>query len=552
MPEDSLPAYVIRDIDDAKSGVRTKLRAAAEAGGFVVLVGDSSAGKTRCLYEAVQAVLPDWWLARPAGAAGVRELVGAAGRVVVWLDEIRDYLDDGLEASTIEALLDRQEPTVLVATIWPHRYAEYTRTPLSGDDDRYRSHRQVLRLAAAVDVPSAFSAAERSRADTAADDDPTLCVALASSDYGMTQTLAAAPQLVRRWEHARASDRRRGPYRWALLTAALDAYRLGARGPLSADLLREGVNGYCTDREQARAANWFEDALAYATDDTEMHGGAAALAPVGSPGGGMGHRAGYRPADYLVQHATRVRSHRAGHATGNSDDGHVPSSLWDAFVAYADRVDVRPLAEAARSRGLLRTSFRLYEAADAAGDPEAADSAAWVLSHAGRLDEAVTWWRRAAERGDKYALWHAGRALESAGRIDEAHALHRSAAEASGDSNAVQGAIESWLADGRADLALTWWWQHTPYNSSFPRVLRDAVADMEERDRTEALLWWKRAAEKGDWNSVTRAVALLREKDGTEEAVHWLRTLPEGRGRTEGTRLLEAAPVSFTGRALNG
>jgi hypothetical protein len=41
-------------------------------------------------------------------------------------------------------------------------------------------------------------------------------VALSAAGYGLTQTLAAAPQLVARWENARVA----APYAWAVLTAA--------------------------------------------------------------------------------------------------------------------------------------------------------------------------------------------------------------------------------------------------------------------------------------------------------------------------------------------
>jgi hypothetical protein len=52
--------------------------------------------------------------------------------------------------------------------------------------------------------------------------DPRLRVALAASaDGGMTQLLAAGPQLVRWWEQAPT------PYAQAVLTAAIDARRLG-------------------------------------------------------------------------------------------------------------------------------------------------------------------------------------------------------------------------------------------------------------------------------------------------------------------------------------
>ena len=51
-----------------------------------------------------------------------------------------------------------------------------------------------------------------------------------------------------------------------MLTAALDAARLGARAPLSADFLREAVPDYCSSRQRAEApSDWFEQAMAYAT-----------------------------------------------------------------------------------------------------------------------------------------------------------------------------------------------------------------------------------------------------------------------------------------------
>jgi len=51
---------VPRDADAAGSGVRARVAAAAEQGGFVLLVGGSSVGKTRCAAEALMALLPDW------------------------------------------------------------------------------------------------------------------------------------------------------------------------------------------------------------------------------------------------------------------------------------------------------------------------------------------------------------------------------------------------------------------------------------------------------------------------------------------------------------
>jgi hypothetical protein len=133
-----------------------------------------------------------------------------------------------------------------------------------------------------------FSPAEQDRA--AAARDRRLALALDAEGYGLTQTLAAAPQLVDRWRDARVAD----PYGWAVLTAALDVARLGGRAPLPADLLRAAAPGYCTSAQQAEApGNWFERALAYATE--KLHGATAALAPAGT--GVMCQVAGYTAAD---------------------------------------------------------------------------------------------------------------------------------------------------------------------------------------------------------------------------------------------------------------
>ena len=87
----------------------------------------------------------------------------------------------------------------------------------------------MLDLAAVIRIDPEFSPAEQDRARAAAARDRRLAVALEAAGYGLTQTLAAAPQLVARWQDAQAAD----PYAWAVLTAALDVARLGARAPLS-------------------------------------------------------------------------------------------------------------------------------------------------------------------------------------------------------------------------------------------------------------------------------------------------------------------------------
>ena len=345
VPDEVPPEYVPRDADDGESGVRAKVAAAAERGGFVLLVGGSSVGKTRCAFEAVTALLSDWWLVHPAGPDEFAALVQAPPRrTVVWLDELQRYLDGerGLTGGVVRALLNAPHPAVIIGTLWPDRYNAYTAVPAPGAADPYAREREVLDLAAVIRIAPEFSPAEQDRARAAAARDPRLTVALKAAGYGLTQTLAAAPQLVARWEDAQTAD----PYAWAVLTAALDVARLGARAPLSADLLRAAAPGYCTSQQQAEAPdNWFEQALAYATD--KLHGAVAALSPAGA---GMGQVAGYIVADYLIQHASRERRY-----------ARVPASTWDAVLSHLrDPADAARLADSARNRLLYRYAIPLY------------------------------------------------------------------------------------------------------------------------------------------------------------------------------------------------
>ena len=384
--DEALPEYVPRDTDAAESGIRAKVAGAAKQGGLVLLVGGSSVGKTRCAFEAVTALLPEWWLVHPGGPAEVAELARApVPRMVVWLDELQRYLDGehGLTGGVVRALLNAPHSAVVIGTMWPDLYAAYTSVPAPGGPDPRAREREVLDLADVVRIDPEFGAAEQGRARAAAARDPRLQVALDATDYGLTQTLAAAPQLVARWYDAKTVS----PHAWAVLTVALDATRLGARAPLRASFLRAAAPGYCTSQQQAEAPeNWFAQALAYATG--KLHGAAAALSPAGE---GMGRIAGYTVADYLVQHATRERR-----------SARVPASTWDAFLSHIrDPADAIRLADSARNRLLYRYALPLYRRADKAGPW----GLALLLADRGDLDEAVQIVRaRARADGDKGAL----------------------------------------------------------------------------------------------------------------------------------------------------
>lgn len=388
LPE--LPRYVPRDVDEE---VREAVVEAAGRGGLVVVVGSSSTGKTRTVYEAVMAELPGWRLFHPAEAGELAAAVASRqlprGGIVVWLDEAQHYLADPnrLTVGTMRTLLNPDQPVVVVATMWPQWHERFTAAPPSdpGVPDLHRHARQILTTMARVVRLGEFTRGERDCAASLAHADPRLAIALQESNFGPTQVLAGAPQLVDRWEHA--SD----PYAKAVMTAAIDLRRLGHLAPLPAELLGAAAPGYLTGRQQATAASdWLAAALAYATK--ELHGATAALVPVAGPR--MGEVAGYVVADYLLQHGQTTRQAVPP-----------PGSLWDSAAAHViDSADRVRLAREASSRSLNRHAVRLITPAAQAGNLEAMHLLAGWLWLAGHRTEMRRWVDRALHAGNPGTL----------------------------------------------------------------------------------------------------------------------------------------------------
>ncbi|MEU2283863.1 hypothetical protein ABZ614_18330 [Streptomyces sp. NPDC013178] len=446
-----LPAYVPRDFDDE---LRAAVTTAAGQGGFVLLIGDSSVGKTRALFEAVLAELPEWWLIHPDADDGTGLQALAAEevrRTVVWLDELQDHLDGTVPLTTATTRRLIGAGLVLVGTLWSDEYTRRVEARVPGRPDPHANARKLLDLAHLVRVPEAFTPAERYRAE-AYSADRRIRVALDTPDVGFTQFLAAAPQLATRWMQA-------DPYAKALITAALDIRRLGARVPPSRELLAAAVPGYLTPTQQARAdRNWLDAALEYAT--TRLHGAASALQPTGT----MGRTTGYLVADYLRQQANRTR--RAVP---------VPDAVWQAVVDHHHPRDAQPLAQSALARGEHRHAEALY--------------------------------RRAADRGDIWAGMQLGKLLLAAGRIEEL----RARADA-GDRGANSELVRLLAREG--DLAGL----RARSHAGDPQASTTLVTMLFGKGRVEEALSHLRAwADAGDDNAARQIQEVLDEQEGLTE-----------------------------------
>jgi hypothetical protein len=530
VPDEIPPEYVPRDADSAEHGVRAKVAAAAERGGFVLLVGGSSVGKTRCAVEAVKALLPDWWLVHPAGPAAVAALAQAlSARTVVWLDEVQRYLDGehGLTGGVVRTLLGSPHPAVIIGTLWPDRYTVYTTPPATGGADPHAREREVLDLAEVIRIGPEFSPAEQDRARTAAARDPRLKVALEADGYGLPQTLAAAPQLVARWQDATTAS----PYAWAVLTAALDAARLGARAPLSSEFLRAAARDYCTSQQQAEApASWFERALAYATG--KLHGAAAAISPTGA---GIGQVAGYTVADYLVQHASRERRY-----------ARVPASTWDAMLSHIHNPDdAARLAGGAEIRMLYKYAASLFHRAARAGDRKAAERLAYLLARRRGLNKPDLWALSQAGADDPHAAWLQAALLDKRWRLDglraPAGAGDAQAAWQLAEVLAERGDLAELRARADADNQCAAYWLAKALAE------RGEVAELRARadaDAYAASSLAKALAERGE-------VAELRARaDADECAAYWLADLLAERGEVDELRARADAWDIFAASSL--
>lgn len=355
----TLPHFVTRDLE---SGIRDWMRLARADGGFLLIVGDSCVGKTRLLYETARTELAGFAVLAPdrgdgAAVNALAERRKCPSRLIVWLDELHRFVDGpylppggtAVTAKTLRQLLDTDTPVVILGTLWPQHAAH-----LRATDPQPRTGTRRHRYPGAADVLDAdrrrhevtlrsFSARERAAAEALRDIDPRLATAVADPDYNVTEALAGAPELIRRYQQASEEQR-------AVLCAAVDAVRAGIRGPLTADLLRAAGRTYLTSAHPD--ASWFPPALDELTRDERS---TAALITVLSAD--RRTVVSYTVCDYLLQYAGRERR-----------TVRLREACWEALLRHASSPDeLARLADGATNRLALRTAERIYRHLAATG-----------------------------------------------------------------------------------------------------------------------------------------------------------------------------------------
>jgi tetratricopeptide (TPR) repeat protein len=381
------PAYIARDFD-------AELRKRLAVGGFVLLVGDSTAGKSRAAFEAMTAMFPDYSLIRPmnreAAAAAVTR-AAEARQSVLWLDDLEAYLGPGgLTATQLSRLVIRESHDhVIIATLRTAERARITTDTMLRDDSASRAlqdTRQLLDLATSIWVPRIFTGSELTRARSYASD-PRVADALAhSGTYGIAEYLAAGPELLDAWDDARNSAAGPNARGAALVAAAIDIRCAGHTSPIPRTLLEATHELYLADPAHAVSPREpLDDAWKWAT---RQHTTTALLRPVAGDGTQADDRV--EVFDYLVDTIQRR----------TPPDDQVPERVVRAAIDSGDPADKDSLGATANLQGrneLAEYAFRRAWQAKAcspdfgAEDPSTLTSRANlanVLADLGRLEEA--------------------------------------------------------------------------------------------------------------------------------------------------------------------
>ncbi|MDX3697716.1 helix-turn-helix domain-containing protein, partial [Streptomyces europaeiscabiei] len=512
--EPALPTYVPRAHDLVLAEI---VRDAVQGRSRIVaLVGTSSTGKTRACWEAVQSLADrEWKLWHPfdptRAEAALEDLSRVQRRTVVWLNEAQHYLGHSRVgeqvAAAVQSLLNDpgRQPVLVLGTLWPEYVDQYTALPSPGAEDLHSRVRELL-SGRTLTIPETFDEeALRQALALGQQGDVALADALnrAAADGRVTQDLAGAPELLRRYEHSTPAAR-------AVLEAAMDARRLGAGIHLPQAFLTDAAIDYLSVHDFDQITDDWAEA-AFAELARPVHGKHAPLRrarsrpqrrPPGTPldttTPGQDDGPMYRLADYLEQHGRSIRRSLCP-----------PGSFWHAAHSHlTHRDDLVNLAEAAETRCRLQWTYHLRHRA-AEGRAVALVDLARRREADGDRKRAEALYQEAADTGDPSVLVKLAGRRKAAGDHEQAEALYQQAVYAGSAAAMVE--LAGWReASGDHERAEALYHQAVDAGSATAMVelarRREASGDHEQ---AEVLA--RQAADAGN-AAVVAELAQIREK----------------------------------------
>ncbi|MBR7835681.1 sel1 repeat family protein [Actinospica durhamensis] len=496
-----LPTYVTRDID---ADLHTALKAATRTGGLFLLVGAAATGKTRCAFEAIRTVVPEWKLLLPSDAGEVRAHFKAdvdLGRTVVWLNDVQLFLGvDGLRSAEIRRVLaDVSRPVLFVGTMWNSTYEE-----LTASDGMRRDAKTVLGMARRFPVV-AFSESEWSRAEQLQAVDPRLAEAIRFRIEGtLPQTLASRLALIHRW--AMVDD----AYAASVMVAAMNARLCGVSEVLPAGL-HERLAASCLSGEARATAepDWFAKAVEWACRPVQEATSVGILSAVGVA---IGETVGWRISDMLVDYAV-------------TSGWQVSDEFWRLIMAEVDIPACVRAGFAAYNLGRTDLAEEAWRRSADAGDDQGMFNLAVALTKKGDPSEGEVWYRRSAESGNGTAMYNLAFVCLKRGDAAEAERWFRRSVEV-GTGAGMNGL--GWLLFTRGDSKEAEGWFRGAADAGYINGLANLGVVFECRgEEAEAELWHRRAAEAGDREGMFNLACMLDRHGETNCAATWFQRAAE-------------------------
>ncbi|MGW1558523.1 tetratricopeptide repeat protein [Streptomyces sp. NPDC002144] len=517
--EGDLPPYVVRQID---SELRARISRIPRTGEPILIVGDSTAGKTRAAFEALKECFSEHSVFAPFDGqdlvSSLPALIEHKETCVLWLDNLERYI--GPQGLTPQVLgLLRRARIPILSTMRAEQYRQFipsiTLHTSAANDESNNLGRRILEQINVMVLPRLWVPEEIERARQVEDIRVQGAVAF-STHYGVAEYLAAGPRLYQEWILAWGPGI--NPRGAALVAAAVDCVRAGITQSVTRDLLVSMHETYLARVGGAASRpETIEEAFEWAT--CLRFGVTSLLMPATE------HPGRFKVFDYLADEFMRSNSSQP-----------IPSESWRIILEFAKEEKATYLVGlAAETNGETEIAEEAWRESANRGSGRALLHLGLLYINTDRENEAVEAWIKAAETGETSAYAPLGIWYRTGGDTDKAVELFRKGAE-SGDTFAIRGLAESL---DTADEAEQWLTMLVEMEDEAEDRYNLAVYYYKTGRKDLALENYRQAAEEGVVPAMNNYGTMIADDD-PEEGERWFRAAHE-RGSHYGTTNLAMA-----------
>lgn len=329
---------------------------ALQANSFVIIVGDSKAGKSRSAYEGLLRNFADSQILVPTDRPGALRVLNQleqpiwkadAGPVILWLDDIERYLggSNGLDSAFLDELDRTESPLRIVGTLTSQRRDNF----LNAAGEAGRATRVVIQASCQVWMEPRLTDQEYTEAQALYPD--------LEVDRAFAEQLVAAPMLRRKYYDGRQSY----PVGWSIVQVAVDWRRVGLTRPVDEAELRQLYPIHLIERSDIDPDDeLFSAGLRWAREPVAAQ--ASLLRRITANGDRK-----FAIFDYIVALAD---------GQGDAAARPIPDQFWYSVQKLAGPLEMVDIGTTALSRGNYSAARAAFEAAIQTGDPVAGALAA--------------------------------------------------------------------------------------------------------------------------------------------------------------------------------